>query len=63
MRVNTIEPRAAVHSEGADAHLDGVLDDDLFESMQDMVAGTLEVCDCPPDTTGGTFVSLDLLGR
>ena len=63
VRINTVEPRAAVHSEGADAHLGGVLDDDQFESMADMVAGALILCDCAPEVTGGTFVSLDLLGR
>ena len=31
--------------------------------MADMVAGALVLCDCPPEVTGGTHVSLDLLGR
>jgi len=61
VRVNTVEPRAAVHSEGADAHLDGVLDEDQFESMADMVAGALVLCDCAPEVTGGNHISLDLL--
>ncbi len=63
VRVNTVEPRAAVHSEGADAHLDGVLDEEQFESMADMVAGALVLCDCAPEVTGGTHISLDLLAR
>jgi NAD(P)-dependent dehydrogenase (short-subunit alcohol dehydrogenase family) len=63
VRVNTVEPRAAVHSEGADAHLDGALGEDQFESMADMVAGVLVCCDCGPEVTGQTLVSLDLLGR
>lgn len=63
VRVNTVEPRAAVHSEGADAHLAGALADDQFESMADMVAGALVLCACAPEVTGGTHVSLDLLGR
>jgi NAD(P)-dependent dehydrogenase (short-subunit alcohol dehydrogenase family) len=63
LRVNTVEPRAAVHSEGADAHLAGALDDDQFESMADMVAGALILCDCGSEVTGGTHVSLDLLGK
>lgn len=63
VRVNTVEPRAAVHSEGADAHLDGALGEELFESMEDMVAGALVLCDCPPEVTGGRHVSLDLIGR
>ena len=63
VRVNTVEPRAAVHSEGADAHLGGALDASLYESMDDMVEGALVLCDCPPEVTGGVHVSLDLLGR
>jgi citronellol/citronellal dehydrogenase len=63
VRVNTVEPRAAVHSEGADAHLGDALDPDLYESMADMVAGALVLCDCGPEVTGGTHVSLDLLGK
>jgi NAD(P)-dependent dehydrogenase (short-subunit alcohol dehydrogenase family) len=47
VRVNTVEPRAAVHSEGADAHLGDALDPDMYESMADMVAGALVLCDCP----------------
>lgn len=63
VRVNTVEPRAAVHSEGADALLGGALDDDQFESMADMVAGILACCDCPPEVTGQRLVSLDLIGK
>jgi len=63
VRVNTVEPRAAVHSEGADAHLAGALEDDQFESMADMVAGALILCDCGPEVTGGAHVTLDLLGK
>jgi len=63
VRVNTVEPRAAVHSEGADAHLGDALDPEMYESMADMVAGALVLCDGPPEVTGGIHVSLDLLGR
>ena len=63
VRVNTVEPRAAVHSEGADAHLGDALDPDMYESMADMVAGALVLCDCGPEVTGGLHVSLDLLGK
>jgi len=63
VRVNTVEPRAAVHSEGADAHLGDALDPDMYESMDDMVAGALVCCDCGPEVTGQTLISLDLLGR
>jgi NAD(P)-dependent dehydrogenase (short-subunit alcohol dehydrogenase family) len=63
VRVNTVEPRAAVHSEGADAHLGDALDPELYESMADMVAGALVCCDCEPEVTGQTLISLDLLGK
>jgi NAD(P)-dependent dehydrogenase (short-subunit alcohol dehydrogenase family) len=63
VRVNTVEPRAAVHSEGADAHLGDSLDPDMYESMDDMVSGALVCCDCGPELTGQTLISLDLLGK
>ena len=31
VRVNTVEPRAAVHSEGADAHMGDSLDPELYK--------------------------------
>jgi NAD(P)-dependent dehydrogenase (short-subunit alcohol dehydrogenase family) len=61
VRVNTVEPRAAVMSEGAEALIGGMLSDDLIESMEAMVEGALVLCDCPPDWSGGVHVSLDLL--
>ena len=63
VRVNTVEPRNAVRSEGAEALVGGALDEDLYETMEEMVAGALVLCDCPPEMTGGTHVSQDLLGR
>jgi citronellol/citronellal dehydrogenase len=61
VRVNTVEPRAAVMSEGADALVGGRLRADQIESMEEMVEGTLFLCDCPPDVTGQVAVSLDLI--
>jgi len=61
MRVNTVEPRAAVLSEGADALVGGTLSDDQIESMEAMVEATIALCDCPVERTGQVFVSLDLL--
>ena len=61
VRVNTVEPRAAVMSEGAEALIGGTISEDLIESMEAMVEGALVLCDCPPDWTGGVHVSLDLL--
>ena len=61
VRVNTVEPRAAVSTEGADALVGSSLSPDQFESMEEMVEAVLALCDCPEDVTGRSFVSLDLL--
>ena len=61
VRINTIEPRAAVMSEGAEALVGGTISNDLIESMEAMVEASLLLCDCPADWTGGVHVSLDLL--
>jgi citronellol/citronellal dehydrogenase len=59
IRVNTVEPRAGVLSEGAAALVD--LTEDQLEPMESMVGGVLALSDCPPELTGGVHVSLDLL--
>jgi citronellol/citronellal dehydrogenase len=61
VRVNTIEPRAAVLSEGADALVGGSLRPDQIESMEEMVEATVALCACPEEVTGGSHVSLDLI--
>ncbi len=61
VRINAVEPRAAVASEGAVALLDGSLDESMFESMEAMVEGVIALCDCDPDFTGLAHVSLDLI--
>jgi NAD(P)-dependent dehydrogenase (short-subunit alcohol dehydrogenase family) len=61
IRVNSIEPRAAVMSEGAEALVGGLVTDDQIEPMEAMVEATLALCDCPLDRTGRILVSLDLL--
>jgi citronellol/citronellal dehydrogenase len=61
VRINTIEPRAAVMSEGAEALVGGTVGADAIEAMEAMVEGTLVLCDCAPERTGATHVSLDLL--
>jgi NAD(P)-dependent dehydrogenase (short-subunit alcohol dehydrogenase family) len=63
IRVNTVEPRAAVMSEGAEALIASPLADDLVESMEQMVEAIVALCDCPRDRTGGSLVSLDLLAE
>ncbi|MCU0311825.1 MAG: SDR family NAD(P)-dependent oxidoreductase [Acidimicrobiales bacterium] len=59
IRVNTVEPRAAVLSEGAAALVGSTLRPDQIESMEEMVEGTVVLCDCDADVTGRTTVSLD----
>ena len=61
IRVNTVEPRAAVLSEGADKLVGASLRPDQIESMEAMVEGVMFVCDCPADFTGQITVSLDLI--
>ena len=61
VRVNTVEPRAAVLSEGAEALAGHVIRDDQKESMEEMVESVVYLCDCDEATTGEVFVSLDLI--
>ena len=63
VRVNTIEPRSAVMSEGAEVLIGGPLRQDQVESMEEMVEAILALCDCPSERTGRTHVSLDLLAE
>ncbi|HEY8216314.1 MAG TPA: SDR family NAD(P)-dependent oxidoreductase [Acidimicrobiia bacterium] len=63
IRVNTVEPRAAVMSEGAEALVGDIVTDDLIESMEGMVEAVVALCDCPPERTGQVHVSLDLLAE
>ncbi len=63
VRVNTVEPRAAVMSEGADEVVGGMLRPDQIESMEAMVEAALWLCDCGPDHTGRIESSIDLLER
>lgn len=61
IRVNTIEPRAAVRSEGADELVGASLREDQVESMEEMVEAVVALCDCPVDVTGQILVSLDII--
>lgn len=61
VRVNTVEPRFGVLTEGAAALVGEHYDDTVFESMEEMVEGVLVLCACPAQLTGGVRVSLDLL--
>jgi NAD(P)-dependent dehydrogenase (short-subunit alcohol dehydrogenase family) len=61
IRVNTVEPRAAVLTEGAEVLVGDSLRADQIESLEEMVEGVLALCDCPTDFTGRVTVSLDLI--
>ena len=61
VRVNTVEPRAAVMSEGAAMLAGDIITPDMVESMEAMVEGTIALCDCDAERTGRVHVSLDLI--
>lgn len=61
IRVNTVEPRAAVLSEGAAELVGDRLRPDQIEPIEAMVEGTLYLCDCPVDVTGQITVSLNTI--
>ncbi len=61
VRVNAVQPRSAVRSEGANAIVGDTLLPEQVESMEQMVEAVLVLCDCPTDLTGQVCVSLDLL--
>ena len=63
IRVNTVEPRAAVMSEGAEALAGHVIRDDQKESMEEMVEAAVHLCDCDESSTGAVHVSLDLIAE
>jgi NAD(P)-dependent dehydrogenase (short-subunit alcohol dehydrogenase family) len=61
VRVNTVEPRAAVMSEGATALVGETVREDQIESMEAMVEAVIALADCPAELTGRPCVSLDLI--
>ncbi|OWY59391.1 oxidoreductase, partial [cyanobacterium TDX16] len=61
VRVNTVEPRAAVMSEGAEVLVGDKVDASQVETMAEMVEAAVALCDCPEDVTGRIAVSLDLI--
>ena len=63
VRVNTVEPRAAVMSEGAAALIGDTVRADQIESMEEMVEAIVALGDCPADFTAHNCVSLDLIGE
>jgi short-subunit dehydrogenase len=63
VRVNTVEPRAAVMSEGAAPVIRGRVSDDQIESMEEMVEAVVALADCSADFTAHNCVSLDLIAQ
>jgi NAD(P)-dependent dehydrogenase (short-subunit alcohol dehydrogenase family) len=61
IRVNAVEPRAAVMSEGAAALVGGTVRADQIESIEHMVEAVIALCDCPVEATAMTVVSSDLV--
>jgi NAD(P)-dependent dehydrogenase (short-subunit alcohol dehydrogenase family) len=61
IRVNAVEPRAAVLTEGAAALVGDSLSEDQIESLEAMTEAVVALCDCPPELTGRICVSLDLI--
>ena len=61
IRINTVEPKAAVLSEGADELVGNILRPDQIESMEAMVEAAVALCDCPIDRCGEILSSLSLL--
>ena len=63
VRVNTVEPRAAVATEGAIAKGLDSIRDDQFEPLEAMVEAIVALCSCAAERTGKVHVSLDLLAE
>ena len=63
VRVNAVQPRAAVLSEGAAAIAGARLRSDQVESMEAMVEGLVALCACGPDHTGHVEDSLGIIQR
>lgn len=63
VRVTTVEPRAAVLSEGAAALVGDRLRPDQIESMEAMVEAVVALCECGPPRSGKHHVSLELLAE
>lgn len=61
IRLNAVQPEAAVLSPGADLMVGDILRPDQIESMESMVEATIALCDCEIERTGKIYSSLDLL--
>ena len=63
VRINTVEPRSAVLSEGAESLVGATLTADQIETMEEMVEALTALCTCPAGRTGLSHVSLDLIAE
>lgn len=63
VRMNTVEPKAAVLSEGADIKVGEMLAPEQIESMEAMVEAAVFLCGCEQDFTGRVCSSLDLIEK
>jgi NAD(P)-dependent dehydrogenase (short-subunit alcohol dehydrogenase family) len=63
IRVNAVQPRAAVLSEGAAALVGPTLRPDQVEPIEVVVEAVMALCDCAGDRTGRTYVSGDLVAE
>ena len=61
IRVNTVEPKAAVLSEGADAVVGNMLTSSQIEPMEVMVESILFLACCKKEYTGRNEISLDIV--
>ena len=61
IRVNTVEPKAAVLSEGADAVVGNMLTSSQIEPMEVMVESILFLAHCKEEYTGRNEISLDIV--
>lgn len=61
VRVNGVQPAAAVLTEGAATLVGDTIRPDQVESLEEMVEAVIALCDCPEDVTGRTTISLDLI--
>ena len=61
IRVNTVEPKVGVLTEGADRLVGDVVATEAFESMEQMVEAAAALCGVPATVTGRVCVSLDVL--
>jgi NAD(P)-dependent dehydrogenase (short-subunit alcohol dehydrogenase family) len=57
VRVNAVQPRKGVASEGAQQLVGGLVDQSEWETMDEMIDAVLALCDCGPDWTGRVWAS------